>query len=60
MHMHVMFRLVGGDASPPSPPKSASGLRGLCYYYVELPANISTWRRLLQFFYVNKLQFVQA
>ena len=20
MHMHVMFRLVGGDASPPSPP----------------------------------------
>ena len=26
MHMHVMFRLVGGDASPTSPPpKSATG-----------------------------------
>ena len=25
MHMHVMFRLVGGGMHPPTPPKSVTG-----------------------------------
>ena len=29
MHMHVMFRLVGGDASPPSPPLNPPLMHGL-------------------------------